>query len=219
MFRLDIGNVYRSSNLEELSWLRHEFGTRHSEWPPETELATLKQIHSDRVIEADRAGCLGEGDALITNHPGILLSIRTADCLPILMADPRNRAVAAVHAGWRGVVQEITSKTIEAMTARFGTDPAELVIGIGPGIGCCCFEVGAEVATQFAHFFPERSDLSGRGRVDLLETTRRQVRRNGVKAGLLATAELCTSCQAGQFHSYRRDRDRAGRMVSVIGIV
>ena len=134
------------------------------------------------------------------------------------MADPRNRAVAAVHAGWRGVVQQIASKTIEAMTAHFGTDPAELVIGLGPGIGFCCFEVGAEVATQFAQFFPDRTDLNGRAKIDLVETIRRQLRRNGVRPGQLATADLCTSCQADQFHSYRRDRDQAGRMVAAIGI-
>lgn len=218
MFRLDSGNLYRASNLEELPWLEHEFGTRLSAWPDEARLATLKQIHSDRIVEADHSGCLGEGDALISNRPGILLAIRTADCLPILMADPRNRAVAAVHAGWRGMAHEIAPKTVQAMVERYRTNPEDLLVAVGPGIGGCCFEVGAEVATQFAQFFPDRSDLSGRTKIDLVVTARRQLRRNGVRVGLLATAELCTSCGADLFHSYRRDRDQAGRMLSAIGI-
>ena len=109
-------------------------------------LATAKQIHSDRVLLVESPGPQGEGDALISNLPGVGLAIRTADCLPILIADPRNRAVAAIHAGWRGVVSEIASKTIHAMCHRFDSRPEDLVVAIGPGIGPCCFEVGPEVA-------------------------------------------------------------------------
>lgn len=219
MFRLDNGNLFRSPNLEDLPWLSHEFGTKLSAWPDEQHLATLRQIHSDRVLEADHAGFQGEGDALISDKPGILLAVRTADCLPILMADPQHRAVAAIHAGWRGMVQEIAPKAIAAMVRRFGTNPEDLVVAIGPGIGGCCFEVGPEVAGEFAQFFPERADLNARAKIDLVETAKRQLRRNGVTLGHLATADLCTSCDGNLFHSYRRDRERAGRMISAIGIV
>jgi polyphenol oxidase len=219
LFRIDSGGVFRAQALEELPWLEHGFGTRSSsDWPCTTGLATLRQIHSDQVLLAERAGCIGEGDALISNQPGITLTIRTADCLPILIADPTHRAVAAVHAGWRGAVLGIAAKTATVMQERFGSRPEDLVVVVGPGIGGCCFEVGPEVAVQFAPFFPERQDLSGRTRIDLVETIRRQLRRNGVTWRQVATAELCSACRPDLFHSYRRDREAAGRMVTAIGI-
>jgi YfiH family protein len=217
LFRLDSENVYRAQALEEISWLEHGFGTRlSSRWPDTADFTTVQQIHSDKVLIADRAGCLGEGDALISNQPGIALSVRTADCLPILMTDTRNRAVAAVHAGWRGTLLEIVPKTVRAMGEQFGTSPEDLVIAIGPGIGACCFEVGPEVATQFSALFPERGDLNRRTKIDLVETNLRLLGRNDGSVRQIATSGLCTCCQAELFHSYRRDREQAGRMVSVI---
>ena len=217
MFRLDSGNVYRAQALEEIPWLEHSFGTRLAAgWPDTDDLATVRQIHSDKILKADRTGSLGEGDALITNQPGITLAVRTADCLPILMADTRNRAIAAVHAGWRGTVREIVPKTVRAMAEHFGTHPDDLVIAIGPGIGACCFEVGPEVGIEFAPFFPERSDLGQRTKVDLVETNIRLLGRNDGRMRQIATSGLCSCCDADHFHSYRRDREGAGRMVSII---
>jgi hypothetical protein len=132
------------------------------------------------------------------------------------MADTRNRAVAAVHAGWRGTILEIVPKTIQAMADRFGTRPADLVIAVGPGIGACCFEVGPEVAIQFAKLFPERTDLDQKTKMDLVETNLRLLGRNGGSVRQIATSGLCTFCRPDLFHSYRRDRDAAGRMVSTI---
>jgi YfiH family protein len=203
--------------LEEIPWLEHGFGTRlSSRWPDTTDLATVQQIHSDKVLIADRSGSAGEGDGLISNQPGITLSVRTADCLPILMADTRNRAVAAVHAGWRGTILEIVPKTLQAMADHFGTRPDDLVIAVGPGIGDCCFEVGPEVAIQFAKLFPERTDLDQKTKVDLVETNLRLLGRNGGSVRQIATSGLCTFCRPDLFHSYRRDRDAAGRMMSTI---
>jgi polyphenol oxidase len=211
--------VYRAQALEDLPWLEHGFGTRSSSpWPAEASLATVRQTHSDKILLADRAGVLGEGDALISNQPGIVLGIRTADCLPVLMADPVKRAVAAVHAGWRGTVNEIVPKTVRRMREEFGSRPEDLVVVVGPGIGGCCFEVGPEVGIQFSRFFPERHDLSGKARIDLLETIRRQLGRNGGAVRRIDSFGLCTVCRGDLFHSYRRDRDAAGRMVSVIGV-
>jgi YfiH family protein len=211
-------NVFRAEALDALPWLQHGFGTRLSVgWPAINNLATAKQIHSDRVLIVESAGPQGEGDALISNRPGVALAIRTADCLPILIADPRTRAVAAVHAGWRGVVSEIVSKTVHAMCQGFDSKPQDLVVAIGPGIGGCCFEVGPEVAIQFAPFFPEL-DLSGRAKIDLVETTCRQLRRNGVSQRQITTSGLCSYCNRELFESYRRDRDAAGRMVAMIGV-
>ena len=220
MFHLDSGNVYRAQVLVEIPWLEHGFGTRlSSHWPDTADLATVQQVHSDKVLTADRTGCLGEGDALISNQPGITLSVRTADCLPILMADTRNRAIAAVHAGWRGTIQEIVPKTVQAMADHFGTRANDLVIAFGPGIGACSFEVGPEVAIQFAKLFPERTDLGQKTTLDLAETNLRLLRRNGGSVRQIATSGLCTYCRADLFHSYRRDRDAAGRMVSAIRLL
>jgi YfiH family protein len=219
LFSLDSRNVYHATPLDGLSWLEHGFGTRTSSgWPDTTDLASVRQIHSDIVVVAEHTDCLAEGDALITDRPGITLSIRTADCLPILIADPTHRAVAAVHAGWRGTALGIVPKTVQAMTDRFGTRPEDLVVAIGPGIGACCFEVGPEVAVQFQQWFPERADLTSRTKVDLVETITRQLRRNDGAVRHLATANLCTVCDAVLFHSYRRDREQAGRMTATIRI-
>jgi YfiH family protein len=173
-------------------------------------LATAKQIHSDRVLVVESPGPQGQGDALISNRPGIGLAIRTADCLPILIADPPNRAVAAIHAGWRGVLSEIVPKTMEAMSRQFGSKREDLVTAIGPGIGPCCFEVGPEVAVQF--------QLSGRTKVDLIETACRQLRRNGVNPGQISSSGLCSFCDSELFESYRRDGEKAGRMLTMIGV-
>jgi YfiH family protein len=212
-------DVFRAEALNSLPWLQHGFGTRLSVgWPTINNLATAKQIHSDRVLIVESAGPQGEGDSLISNRPGVGLSIRTADCLPILIADSRNRAVAAVHAGWRGVISEIVSKTVHGMCQEFDSKPEDLVVAIGPGIGGCCFEVGPEVAVQFAPFFPEL-DLSGRAKIDLVETTRRQLRRNGVSMGQITASGLCSYCNPKLLESYRRDPDASGRMVAMIGVV
>jgi purine-nucleoside/S-methyl-5'-thioadenosine phosphorylase / adenosine deaminase len=219
LFRLDTGQVYRAEVLNQFPWLEHGFGTRSSSaWPGAQNLATVRQIHSNKVIVATRPGDLGEGDALISNVPGLTLVVRTADCLPILIADPENRAVAAVHAGWRGTVQEIVLEAVQAMASEYGSRPESLVIAIGPGIGACCYEVGPDVAQQFSRFFPERQDLNGSVKIDLPESTVRQLRRNGGRTGQIDSSGLCTRCLADHFHSYRRDGAAAGRMISTIGI-
>jgi polyphenol oxidase len=216
LFRRGNDGVYRADALAELPWLDHGFSTRLSNgWPDagsshRERLATAKQVHSNHVLCVEAGGPQGEGDALISNRPGIRLAIRTADCLPILIADPRHHVVAAVHAGWRGVVSEIASKAVEAMTREYGTKPGDLLVAIGPAIGACCFEVGPEVAVQF--------QLSGRTKVDLIGTACRQLGRNGVNLRQISASGLCSYCDSELFESYRRDREAAGRMVSMIGI-
>jgi polyphenol oxidase len=210
-------SVYRVSILDEIPWIEHGYGTKSAQ-PGFSALVTIRQIHSDRVIEAQQPGCAGEGDALITDQPGLALSIRTADCLPILLVDTKQRAIAAVHAGWRGLVSEIAPKTVVAMTERFGTRVEDLRVAIGPGIGHCCFEVGPEVAIRFQKFFPERTDLDRKTTVDLSLAVIRQLGQIGILEGQIVSAEFCTFCRQDLFHSYRRDRESAGRMVSAIGL-
>ena len=120
----------------------------------------LRQIHSDIVHRVDSSKPMAieswpQGDALITNEPGILLTIQTADCVPILLADPQSRAIAAIHAGWRGTVRRIAAKALGRMQMEFGTKPEDAIAALGPGIGRCCYEVGPDVAKEFADQFPE----------------------------------------------------------------
>lgn len=209
MFYLDTNHFYRASELDALPWLIHGFGTRNSSLPHP--LATVKQIHSATCVAAEgRSGILGEADAIIEDTPGNAIAVKTADCIPVLLVDERRRAVAAVHAGWRGTAARIVPAAIEAMARRFGTEPADLHGAIGPGIGACCYEVGPEVMAQFGG--------QGRGHLDLEAENRRQLENSGVTPGRIYASHLCTMCRSDEFHSFRRDREAAGRLYSFIGI-
>jgi purine-nucleoside/S-methyl-5'-thioadenosine phosphorylase / adenosine deaminase len=202
-------NAYRARALARFDWLEHGFGTRFFD-PPEP-LATLHQIHSDVAIYATQAGCLADGDAILSDTPGHFVAVKTADCVPILVVDVRHRSVAAVHAGWRGTVAGVVPSTLTAMAERWDTQPADLHAAIGPGIGQCCFEVGPEVAVQFGESFQ-------RTHVNLEQANRRQLVEAGLAPERIYTLGFCTFCRADQFHSFRRDGEKAGRMFSVIGV-
>jgi YfiH family protein len=123
------------------------------------DLITLRQIHSDVIhVAKEIPDAALQGDALITNVPGILLGVQTADCVPVLLGDTRRRAVAAIHAGWRGTLARIVSKALGRMRMEFGTHPADVVAAIGPAIHRCSYEVGPEVAAAFAGQFPNARD-------------------------------------------------------------
>jgi polyphenol oxidase len=204
--------IYRVREFDAFPWLVHGFGTRLADIPAQfAQLATLKQIHSSSCIAAEgRSGILGEGDALLENAPGGVVAIKTADCIPVLLIDERQRAVAAVHAGWRGTAGRIAARAVEAMGQRFGTRAQDIHAAIGPGIGRCCYEVGAEVAAQFGE--------QGRAHIDLAAANRRQLEEIGVTASRIYASNLCTMCGKEEFHSFRRDKDAAGRMYSFAGI-
>jgi hypothetical protein len=200
--------VLYSPLLTELKWLHHGFGTRDDSIPQES-MASLKQIHSGIVLLGELIGCAGEGDALVTSRAGVSVSVRTADCYPILLADDRNQAVAAVHAGWRGTAAHIVVRALEEMRRLYGTKATDVYAAIGPGIGECCYEVGADVARQFG--------FEQAGRIDLAAINRRQLQGTGVAELRIDVLGGCTKCDARLFHSYRRDQLAAGRMVSYIG--
>jgi YfiH family protein len=209
VFYLDPNRFYRARELDALAWLIHGFGTRHSRVPEP--LATVKQIHSATCVFAEgRSGVLAEADAVIENVPGHAIAVKTADCIPVLLADERHRAVAAIHAGWRGTATHIVPAAIHAMAERFGTDPADLHAAIGPGIGACCYEVGSEVMAQFGN--------QGRGYLDLEAENQRQLENSGVTPERIYASHLCTMCRNEEFHSFRRDRQAAGRMYSFVGV-
>jgi polyphenol oxidase len=190
----------------------------------ETELVTVRQVHSQVSVVARAGDAPAEADGIMTNRSGLLLGIQTADCIPVLVADPVRPVVAAFHAGWRGTVRRIVELGIRQMHEEFGSDPEQLVAAIGPGIGPCCYMVGDEVLREFeARFAYAGALFSGGGagsglRLDLIEANRRQLLDAGLEAGAIATVGGCTSCQPEWFYSHRASGGHAGRMMAVIGI-
>jgi YfiH family protein len=211
----------------------------------ELSLVSLKQFHSDVVCDFSSAPTeLYSADASISNTPNLLLAIQTADCVPILLLDPKKRAVAGVHAGWRGTLQRIVEKTIGCMKMEFKTDPSDLLAAIGPAIGGCCYEVGTEVAAAFHSQFanaPEWFDELRTGdepnplqwlnqfppghqpppknvRLDLRQANRAQLLPAGLHPQNIFVSDLCTACRPDLLFSYRKQGSESGRMMSVIGI-
>ncbi|MBS1876022.1 MAG: peptidoglycan editing factor PgeF [Acidobacteria bacterium] len=213
-------DVYRVPAFEQFEWLEHGFGTaRSGAWPDPARLSMVKQVHSAIVVAADAAGAgwIGEGDALVASKPGALVGVRTADCVPVLLVDACRRAVAAVHAGWKGTSAEIVKCTISEMMVRFGTVPGDVWAAIGPAIGVCCYEVGPEVAGRFGRWFPELDGIDRHVKIDLTEVNRRQLVEAGVPATQAFTGAPCTACTP-TLDSFRRDREAAGRMIAAIGV-
>ncbi|MEZ5398251.1 MAG: peptidoglycan editing factor PgeF [Bryobacteraceae bacterium] len=211
--------MWRSPVLAGLGWCEHGFGTRLADpWAEaEAPIANLRQVHSNTILKME-SGCdrpsAPEGDGMVSGVAGLWLSIRTADCVPVLIADGKRRVVGAAHAGWRGTVAGIVPGLVERMTREFGTDPSDIAAAVGPAIGVCCFEVGPEVATQFEG----RWEGVTQGRyVDLAATIVCQLRQSGVAAAKIDAGGPCTRCST-EFHSFRRDREGAGRMHSAIRI-
>lgn len=198
-----------SSIFDGFEWAEHNFGTRDAISTQE-DMASLKQIHSAAVLPAVSIGCAGEGDGLVTSTAGVAVSVRTADCLPVLILDARRRVVAAVHAGWRGTAARIVPAAIDRMRVEFGSKPEDIYAAIGPGIGKCCYRVGEEVARKFG--------LEAAGHVDLGQANRDQLIEAGVAEAHVDRLNVCTFCDAARFHSYRRDKEAAGRMISFIRI-
>jgi YfiH family protein len=208
-------------------------------------LIALKQFHSDVVHSFDTAPtdpC--RGDATITDRPNLLLAVQTADCVPILFVDPKKRAVAAIHAGWRGTLARIAAKTIGKMQMHFGTNPPDLLAAIGPSIGPCCYEVGTEVATQFLSQFADAPDYFDEFRtgdepnpiqwlnmmppghqpppkgvlLDLPKANRSQLLAAGLRPRNIHTIDLCTACRPDLLFSYRKEGSASGRLMSVIAL-
>jgi polyphenol oxidase len=212
-------------------------------------MVTLRQIHSSliRRVAAEDINTPLKGDGLLTDQPGVLLGIQTADCIPVLVADRKNRAVAAFHAGWRGTLARIVENGVGRMRLEFGSRPEHLIASIGPGIGQCCYSVGDEVRQQFESQFPYapelfrevydsdpvkekypmlfltarapgHSELGPRMHLDLVEANRRQLLAAGLRKRSIFVTGQCTGCNTDRFFSHRIEKGFTGRMMSVIGI-
>jgi polyphenol oxidase len=233
--------------------------------PGDFDVASVRQVHSADVVcvrrktgrlEYSALGPAGEqassfhrlpADALMTNESGVLLAIRTADCLPVLMADTRGRVVAAIHAGWRGALKGIIGKTVGEMQRVFRCAPEELVVALGPSIRSCCYVVGQEVVDAFCREFnraekkffregtketaagsipaaglgsPARTDPSAHSpsHLDLVAVALDQLASAGVPSSHIEVSDLCTACRADLFYSYRKEGVATGRMLAVLGM-
>jgi polyphenol oxidase len=188
----------------------------------------LRQVHGVAVHTEAVAPCDGawpDGDLLATDRDDIALAVRTADCVPILYADPRTGAVAAVHAGWRGTVAGAASRMVEVLASRFGSKPGDLIVAIGPSIGPESYEVGQEVVDAFVAAWPEDAARGtwwvpratpGKYLLDLWTITRDQLAAANVNPTRIHLAGLCTVTHAAALHSYRVNGAAAGRMVAAI---
>ncbi len=197
------------------------------------QLVTPEQVHGIHVarVGKDESGrgakeygdCIPQTDALITNEPGLPLLLCFADCTPILFVDTEKRAVGIAHAGWKGTVGRIAQATVLRMEQEFDTDPTDLLVGIGPAIGPCCYEVGENVAAKFAAAFPGHEqeiihEQDGKPHVDLWQANMQALLDAGVPRANIDRADTCTACQHKWYFSYRADGGRTGRLGAVIAL-
>jgi purine-nucleoside/S-methyl-5'-thioadenosine phosphorylase / adenosine deaminase len=206
-----------------VSGLSHAFGTRRASWPQEAadgerlRVVSVNQVHGAEVLvitgwspQARPDGQEQAADAIVTDQPNTCLTIRTADCVPMLVVDPALRVIAAIHAGWRGTLKEIGPKTLRVMQERFGCVMSSMRVAIGPSIGRCCYEVNNVVMSPMKRAYPYWREVldeyeGGRGVVDLRRLNRKQMELAGVDPERIETVNLCTACHPELFYSYRRD--------------
>ena len=177
-------------------------------------LAELEQVHGDIIVNVKQSGLQGQADGMMTNLPGIALGIYTADCLPVLIYDPVQRCIAAVHSGWKGTALQIAAKTVKALTAEYGSQPHGLRVWIGPGICGKCYEVGADVADHFAAEY--KKSQGDKFLLNLKKAVLDQLIAAGVSENNIEVCQDCTLEDKENYHSYRRDNIRAGRNLTVI---
>jgi YfiH family protein len=174
------------------------------------------QVHSNRValvLKGDAGQTIPRTDGLVTDTPEVGLLLRFADCQPILLYDPTHHALGLVHAGWRGVAQGIAHRAVEAMEEHFGTQPQDLIAGLGPAIGPCCYTVGQNVAAAMGYALPNWSQVMDRReegwRLDLSAANAQQLAADGVEK--IEEARICTACHEAEFFSHRAGNGRTGR--------
>ncbi|MBI3127504.1 MAG: peptidoglycan editing factor PgeF [Candidatus Tectomicrobia bacterium] len=186
-------------------------------------VAEVRQVHGTAVVAADEIpeGARVEADGVLTAEPGVAVAVQTADCLPVLLADARRRAVAAVHAGRKGIGAGVLAEAVRRMGERFGSRPEDLVAGLGPAISGACYEVGEECLPPFRERYPDWRDFSiplGRGKwlLDLPEAARRQLAAAGIPGERIGPPGPCTFSESARFFSYRRDGAPTGRLWAII---
>ena len=245
-------NVKRNRELFVQALLAGSDSTLNSKHRNPPELRLLRQIHSGLVHRTGTEQMSAtatplRGDGWIATEPGTLLGIQTADCIPVLVVDVRQRVIAAFHAGWRGTLARIVERGVGRVRAEFASQPRDLTAAIGPGIGRCCYSVGEEVRMEFVSQFsytetlfeevfdldpikekypmlfltaraPGHSNLGPSLHLDLVEANRRQLMDAGIAPEKIYALNLCTACDTERFFSHRAEQGFTGRMVSAVGI-
>ncbi|MGI6376994.1 MAG: peptidoglycan editing factor PgeF [Anaerolineae bacterium] len=189
------------------------------------QVVNCQQVHGCHVAVvgmADGGSVVLATDGLVTADPGVVLTMRYADCVPVLLHCAARRVVGMAHAGWRGTVQRVAAQTALTMMQAFGCQPGEIVAGIGPSIGPCCYEVGPQVVEAFAAAFPGEAvvgaaNRQGHAHVDLWQANAAQLRAVGVQA--VEVSRYCTRCRRDVFYSHRGDGGRTGRFAAYIGLL
>jgi len=179
------------------------------------------QKHTDEIVIVDGGEKPVVADAVVTKRKGLALGVRVADCLPILLYDTRNNVVGAVHAGWRGTAAGILSKTVRLLKSRFGSQPEDILMAIGPSIKGSCYAVGKDVADAIADAAAE-SCITAVGRniyADLPEANRLQAVNAGIAAINIWISDECTHCMPDRFHSYRIRKSDTGRQYGIIALI
>lgn len=182
------------------------------------QVASSFQVHGAEILEVIQPARYEGFDALITNQKDIILSVTIADCTPILIYDQNQGAIAAIHAGWRGTVQEIVAKTIKQMTSSYGTNPAHCHAYVGTCIDECSFEVGDEVAAQFGPAYKRFDSTAGKYFVDLKKANRQQLIEAGVPASAIELSPYSTVLHNQDYFSYRKENGLTGRLLACIGL-
>jgi YfiH family protein len=207
------------NNRNKLSKLLHSNEDLH--------YIVANQTHSDNIKIITRKETRGwdsisdavqDCDALITDVKGVILNILTADCVPILLFDKEKEVVAAVHAGWKGTKAQIASKTVHKMSEVYGCDPKDIIAGVAPSIGRCCYEVGKDVAE---HFFNIPEGFTSKGEeymLDLPFINKQQLINAGILEANIEMSDTCTACDVERFFSYRKEQGCTGRFMSMIGL-
>ena len=185
------------------------------------------QTHSDHIKIIDKpltrgwkssSDAIEDCDALITNVPYVVLTILTADCVPILLYDPVQKVVAAVHAGWKGSKAQIVKKTVKKMIETFGSSPSDIKAGIAPSIGSCCYEVGEDVAKYFFNTPLAYKQKEEKYMLDLPYINKQQLLECGVKESHIEMSHICTACNVEHYFSYRKEQGCSGRFMSIIAL-
>ncbi len=210
---------------ENLDIIRKNRKLLEKYFPQTASFVSVSQVHEDKIIDITSKTDRGwqkldeniEADAIVTAIEEVVLTILTADCVPVLMYDPKNRVISAVHAGWRGSEKNIVAKTVKYMQKKYKCNPSDIVALIAPAIGGCCYEVDNFVASKFTNYkesVVKKSDTHYM--LDLKSINKAQLIESGLKETNIELSSICTSCNSKEFFSYRKERGCTGRFISAI---